>query len=386
MHPEDTGIPEELLSAYLDGELPHDQRQQIADALQRDARAQQVLDEFQRQRQELQALPRRSLPASFSKQIVARCVQREQTASVPGNRRSSHRERAKITRWAVAATLLIACLAITALYTQQRMKSTTQKLANVPEAMATDNDELRAVDEPQLQVLMETESLSRWESFDASRFVQRDAIATTTVVKIVVPAAELDRLTENGRRAFYFVPQQGDESDDRSTATPALAAAEVTNLDIPSDARTLLIEGTMAQVAQQISALSQNALTTMELTAGEQSRQLVEQYAFLPITSAGSQATRLMRRMPSPATTRASSAEALVENAPAAKSESRLAELTQGPSNAAEVKSATAPASRAEEPDRPELSQPPFQEAGDDPADTPRNVRVLIILQSAPKP
>ena len=51
-------IPEELISAYLDGELTSDEQQLVEEALRTDPQAQQLLDELQSLHDHLQSIPR----------------------------------------------------------------------------------------------------------------------------------------------------------------------------------------------------------------------------------------------------------------------------------------------------------------------------------------
>lgn len=64
-------LTEELLSAYLDGELPDAERAGVEQWLTASAEHRRLLDDLQAIRRELQALPRQSLDAGFSERVLA---------------------------------------------------------------------------------------------------------------------------------------------------------------------------------------------------------------------------------------------------------------------------------------------------------------------------
>lgn len=61
---------EELLSAYLDGELTADERARVEELLAESAEYRQLLEELRALRNNLQALPRHTLPADFSQGVL----------------------------------------------------------------------------------------------------------------------------------------------------------------------------------------------------------------------------------------------------------------------------------------------------------------------------
>ena len=70
MNPQES-LPEELLSAYLDGELPSDERARVEAWLASNAEHRRLFDDLQAIRRELQALPQQSLDAAFSDRVLA---------------------------------------------------------------------------------------------------------------------------------------------------------------------------------------------------------------------------------------------------------------------------------------------------------------------------
>lgn len=64
-------LPEELLSAYLDGELPDEERARVEQWLTDSSEHRRLFDDLQAIRRELQALPRQSLDAGFSERVLA---------------------------------------------------------------------------------------------------------------------------------------------------------------------------------------------------------------------------------------------------------------------------------------------------------------------------
>ena len=65
-------IPEELISAYLDGELTSDEQQLVEEALRTDPQAQQLLDELQSLHDHLQSIPRSEPSQDYTQQILHR--------------------------------------------------------------------------------------------------------------------------------------------------------------------------------------------------------------------------------------------------------------------------------------------------------------------------
>ena len=70
MNPQES-LPEELLSAYLDGELPSDERVRVEAWLASNAEHRRLFDDLQAIRRELQALPQQALDAAFSDRVLA---------------------------------------------------------------------------------------------------------------------------------------------------------------------------------------------------------------------------------------------------------------------------------------------------------------------------
>lgn len=64
-------FPEELLSAYLDGELPREERARVEEWLAASADHRRLFDDLQAIRRELQALPHQSLDTGFSDRVLA---------------------------------------------------------------------------------------------------------------------------------------------------------------------------------------------------------------------------------------------------------------------------------------------------------------------------
>ncbi len=69
--PEDESLSEEQLSAYLDGELLHEERQRVEQWLAESGEHRRLHDELLALRRELQALPAHSLDAGFSDRVLA---------------------------------------------------------------------------------------------------------------------------------------------------------------------------------------------------------------------------------------------------------------------------------------------------------------------------
>jgi hypothetical protein len=68
----DPSMSDEMISAYLDGELSSDERQAVERALQQDAACQQLYDQLRALRESLQGLPRHELDAEFAARVLRR--------------------------------------------------------------------------------------------------------------------------------------------------------------------------------------------------------------------------------------------------------------------------------------------------------------------------
>ena len=78
-------IPDELLSAYLDGELSPAEQEQIDQALANDHGLQALLTELRQVRADLQLLPRHKLPPSFSDRVLQSCRNQDVGSSAGDN-------------------------------------------------------------------------------------------------------------------------------------------------------------------------------------------------------------------------------------------------------------------------------------------------------------
>ena len=63
---------EELISAYVDGELSAEEQEQVMQLLRKDETAQQLYDEFQSLRSSLRSLPADPVDHAFSKEVLTR--------------------------------------------------------------------------------------------------------------------------------------------------------------------------------------------------------------------------------------------------------------------------------------------------------------------------
>ena len=79
-------LPEELLSAYLDGELPSDERSHVEQWLAESDEHRRLYDDLLALRREIQALPAQSLDAGFSDRVLAAI--RSRTEPARGSRRN----------------------------------------------------------------------------------------------------------------------------------------------------------------------------------------------------------------------------------------------------------------------------------------------------------
>ena len=74
-------IPDELISAYLDGELDSQQHAQVEHLLDSESRFQQMLEELRTLRETLHSLPRRRLDAGFHERVLRKAAQRSAAAT-----------------------------------------------------------------------------------------------------------------------------------------------------------------------------------------------------------------------------------------------------------------------------------------------------------------
>jgi len=108
-------INEELLSAYLDGELSAEQQQQVDQLLRDDEDARHALDEMQSLRETLQSLPRQQLDENFAHRVLSAAERRMLTKSASDRGAGPPQSKSSDTNWrrylwagaALAAGLLI---------------------------------------------------------------------------------------------------------------------------------------------------------------------------------------------------------------------------------------------------------------------------------------
>ena len=73
-------IADELISAYLDGELDSQQRAEVEQLLDSEPRYQQMLEELRTLRGTLQSLPRQRLDAGFQERVLRIAEERSAAA------------------------------------------------------------------------------------------------------------------------------------------------------------------------------------------------------------------------------------------------------------------------------------------------------------------
>jgi anti-sigma factor RsiW len=71
----DPGMSDEMISAYLDGELSSDERQAVERAMQQDAACRQLYDQLRALRESLQGLPRHELEPEFAARVLQRIAE-----------------------------------------------------------------------------------------------------------------------------------------------------------------------------------------------------------------------------------------------------------------------------------------------------------------------
>ncbi len=95
---------DELLSAYLDGELTGDEQALVEERLASDPSAQQLLDDLAMMREDLQSLPTYSLPHDLSERVLQ---QAEHEMLVPRNDSPMPISKAAPTSWKKLAWALL---------------------------------------------------------------------------------------------------------------------------------------------------------------------------------------------------------------------------------------------------------------------------------------
>ena len=100
-------IPDELISAYLDGEVDSQQRAELEQLLDSDPRYQQMLEELRTLRETLQSLPRKQLDASFQQRVLRAAEQRSAATQVTTAPKSGARGRPRsVVPWIPSRPLL----------------------------------------------------------------------------------------------------------------------------------------------------------------------------------------------------------------------------------------------------------------------------------------
>jgi|GEM_PF-2864400 len=169
-------IPEELISAYIDGELTSDEQQLVEEALRTDPQSQQLLEELQSLHDHLQSIPRSEPSQDYTQQILRRAertiligksepaadrvhAESRPTSTVTPSQVQSSPGNWKHIIWAstaLAATLLLALLLQPEKPISRQLTDATHELPNVSSSgeqadPAADDDENIAPMESQFE-------------------------------------------------------------------------------------------------------------------------------------------------------------------------------------------------------------------------------------------
>jgi len=186
-------IPEELISAYLDGELTSDEQLLVEEALRDDPQSQQLLEDLQSLHDRLQAIPRSEPSRDYTQQILRRAERAILTGtSEPGSSELTSNAPAKQAvaapnskdspgNWkhviwastALAATLLLALLFQPDQPVSHQLTDATERQAN---QLTTADSRLRATTDGNEDGLLDLESESA-ESAVASTEEENDDAA-----------------------------------------------------------------------------------------------------------------------------------------------------------------------------------------------------------------
>ncbi len=161
--PEDSLKSDELLSAYVDGELTDQELAEVEQRLATDPQAQQLVDEIRALSQRVQSLPRQSISEDLRAAIMRRAEREmllgdQPQKSLPQTVTRNHR------RWvwaalALAATLMLSLVLPNAQQEEEPL-ARVEQVPEVPEPTATEAADEAVSAEPESMILARDESLS----------------------------------------------------------------------------------------------------------------------------------------------------------------------------------------------------------------------------------
>jgi anti-sigma factor RsiW len=138
-----TAPSEDLLSAYLDGELDAADRARVEEQLEESAEWRKVLSELGETRELLRGLPVLDMPPGFLDELLAAeppVLDPSPTAPV-SDLAAKRSRRAKIAGWIAAAAAAAAILAVVLIPTQSRVKPAVATFVNTHAARSSVSEE-----------------------------------------------------------------------------------------------------------------------------------------------------------------------------------------------------------------------------------------------------
>jgi hypothetical protein len=250
-------FPDELLSAYLDGELTPSERAQVEEHLQSCAADRQLLEELRALRRDVAALPRASVSHSFSERVIQAAVSRSRVAPPVAAKPSSSRRRLVV---AAIALGLAACLLVVI-----RLRPLVTPVRNDPATLGAGQPPLAGAERllAPLHVSLPDEN----EALVLRLRIPKH-VSPAELLDVALHASGIqDRPTSDATtgamalgRAYHeqLLRRVGADAGQESTA---LAAATVPAAD------ALYIEAPLAQLEAALQALAAMELRSMELAA-----------------------------------------------------------------------------------------------------------------------
>ncbi len=160
--PDDPLKSDELLSAYVDGELTDQELAEVEQRLANDPQAQQLVDEIRALSQQVQSLPRQSISEDLRATIMRR-AEREMLLGNQPQKSLPQKESGNHRRWvwaalAVAATLLLSLVLPNAQQDEKPLAS-AEPVPEAQEPTATQADAEAVPVEPEAMILARDKSL-----------------------------------------------------------------------------------------------------------------------------------------------------------------------------------------------------------------------------------
>ena len=242
-------IPDEMLSAYLDGELAPEERRQVEVALESDSQLRVLLADLKQLRSEIQDLPRFQLNEDFAKRVAV-AAQESHVSQAPASesvvnkptvsRPQTYQSRLRMVAGmaAAAAAIFVACWAMFPNGSGQQQVSDVD-LSSLDEQQARPLEDLARAEASQAEA---TDSMMD-DSMEADEIV-RDAMSLDGFAESNPNANSFEQLQmgEAEDTESFHLAEQVTESRSRFAQPPVAASDALAAEPVPADASLLELQ------------------------------------------------------------------------------------------------------------------------------------------------